>query len=460
MAEAIVNNEKVNYPKSFWVANSVELLERAAFYGMFITMSIYLTDVVGFNDIWAGIIGAVFASGVYFFPMFTGAFADKIGFKAALMLAFALLTVGYFTLAAMPQKIPVVIALLVFLMIGGSFIKSVITATVAQSSTVANRAKAFSIFYSMVNIGSFTGKLLAKPIRTGIDLGPFGEHALGLQYVGYYSAFMTLIAFFVIFLIFKNIDTNETKKDIKQIWEGLIKVLTNARLLILILIISGFWMIQHQMYASMPKYIIRMIGPDTAPEWYANVNPAMVMIFVMLVTGWMKNKKAITSMNFGMFIMPLSVFFMSAGGILESWAGTNISIFGLFSMHPIAIMMVLGIAFQGFAECFISPRFLEYFSLQAPKGEEGMYLGFAHLHSFFANFIGFFISGFLLDAFCPDPKRADLVGLSPEQLAPFYSNAEYIWYVFAIIGFISAFSLLIYQIVVKKLDDKKLNISL
>ena len=46
-------------------------------------------------------------------------------------------------------------------------------------------------------------------------------------------------------------------------------------------------------------------------------------------------------------------------------------------MHPVAFMMVVGIVFQGLAETFISPRFLEYFSLQAPKGEEGLYLGFS-----------------------------------------------------------------------------------
>ncbi|MFC2130990.1 MFS transporter [Bacteroidota bacterium] len=455
MTEVALAQEKTKYPRSFWVANTVEVFERAAFYGMFITMSLYLSDIVGFNDIWAGIIGAIFAAGVYFLPIFTGAYADKIGFKAALIIAFALLTIGYFTLAAMPQKIPVVIALLVFIMIGGSFIKSVITGTVAQSSTEANRAKAFSIFYSMVNIGSFTGKLMAKPIRTGLDLGPFGHMELGLQFVGYYSAAMTFVALIIVFLIFKNVDTTGAGKSIKEIWKGLIKVLSNGRLLALILIVSGFWLIQHQMYASMPKYIIRMVGPDAAPEWYANVNPAMVMIFVMLVTKWMRNKSAITSMNFGMLIMPLSVFFMSAGHLLEVWTGTSISIFGLFTMHPIAVMMILGIAFQGFAECFISPRFLEYFSKQAPKGEEGLYLGFAHLHSFFANFVGFFISGFLLDAFCPDPKRADLVGLSPQQLAPYYADAHYIWYVFASIGFIAAIALLIYQKVYERIDRKK-----
>ena len=81
-------------------------------------------------------------------------------------------------------------------------------------------------------------------------------------------------------------------------------------------------------------------------------------------------------MTVGMFIMPLSALCMASGNMLNPEST-------ILTMHPVAFMMVVGIVFQGLAETFISPRFLEYFSLQAPKGEEGLYLGFSHLHSFF-----------------------------------------------------------------------------
>ena len=45
-----------------------------------------------------------------------------------------------------------------------------------------------------------------------------------------------------------------------------------------------------------------------------------------------------------------------------------------------------------FMEASIS-GYLEYFSLQAPKGEEGMYLGFSHLHSFLSSIFGFGLAG-------------------------------------------------------------------
>jgi hypothetical protein len=330
-------------------------------------------------------------------------------------------------------------------MIGGAFIKSLITGTVAKSSTEKTRAKAYSIFYGIVNIGAFTGKTLAFPVRL----------ELGIVAINYYSAAMTLFALIIVYFFYKNIDSEGLGKSVREIWRGLLRVLTNARLISLILIVSGFWLIQHQMYASMPKYVLRTVGQHAAPEWIANVNPAVVMSFVILVTALMKRRKAISSMIVGMVLMPFSGLLMSAGPLLGIYTGMNVSIFGLFTLHPITIMLIIGIAVQGLAECFISPRYLEFFSLQSPKGEEGLYLGFAHLHSFFANFAGFFVSGFLLDAYCPDPKKPELQGLSPEQLELIYENAHYIWYYFAAIGFAAAVSLILYKYITGTIDKKR-----
>ena len=112
---------------------------------------------------------------------------------------------------------------------------------------------------------------------------------------------------------------------------------------------------------------------------------------------------------------------------------------------------IVGIMFQGLAESFISPRFLEYFSLQAPQGEEGMYLGFSHLHSFISSILGFGLSGYLLDAYCPDPRKF----ASHEAWQAAASNAHYIWYVFAVIALVSAVSLIVYGRVIRHLDGKK-----
>lgn len=450
------------FPRTFWVANSVELLERAAYYGVFIVITLYLSRILGFSDVQAAWLAGGFSAGLYLLPTFTGALADKMGFRNALLLAFALLSAGYLSLALFPLALEqnglveygrqvtftglldtnirwMIIPIMVVIMIGGSFIKAVITGTVATSTTPANRAKGFAIFYMMVNVGAFSGKTIVKPLRESM-----GD--LGLINLNYFATGMTALAFVSIFLFFKNAERGTQSKSIDQILQALWRVLTNGRLITLILIITGFWMVQHQLYATMPKYVLRMAGEGASPSWYANVNPLVVVLSVGFVTSMMRGKSALFSMTTGMFIMPISALAMATGNLIHG----NIDL-GFMSVHPIALMMIVGIVFQGLAESFISPRFLEFFSLQAPKGEEAMYLGFSHLHSFLSSILGFGLSGYLLDAYCPDPRKF----ASHEAWQMAAGNAHYIWYIFATIALVSAVSLIIYGKVIRYLDEKE-----
>jgi len=90
-----------------------------------------------------------------------------------MLLAFSLLTLGYAGLGIFPTLLESsglveysmttkftgllesnvrygIIPIMALIVIGGSFIKSVITGTVAKETTPENRAKGFSIFYSML----------------------------------------------------------------------------------------------------------------------------------------------------------------------------------------------------------------------------------------------------------------------------------------------------------------------
>lgn len=451
--------ETWKFSRAFWVANTVELFERAAYYGLFIALTLYLSRINGFGDIEAAMIAGTFSAILYLLPTFAGAYADKIGFRKSLLLAFGLLTAGYLSLGLLPtffasaglveygektiyhglETSPAryaVLPAMVLIILGGSFIKSVITGTVAKETTKENRARGYGIFYAMVNIGAFSGKTIVKPLREAM-----GNE--GLIWISYFSAVMTLLGFIVVFLMYKSKEHHGEGKSLAELWKGFIGVITNLRLLVLILIITGFWMVQHQMYATMPKYVLRLAGEGASPSWYANINPLIVFLTVGVVTHFMRKRSALFSMTVGMLIMPISALFMAFGNIMPEG--------NILGMHPVAFMMVVGIAFQGFAETFISPRFLEYFSLQAPKGEEGLYLGFSHLHSFLSSLLGFAISGVLLDKYCPDPRLFN----SHEEWQAAAAHAHYIWFFFVGVAVVSALALIAYGYVVRRLDAKK-----
>lgn len=444
------------FARAFWVANTVELFERAAYYGVFIVITLYLSRIIGFGDIEAALISGIFQALLYFLPTFAGAYSDKIGFRKSLLIAFLLLALGYGGMGLIPTFFEssglveygemthfkgldtssaryFIVPFMALIILGGSFIKSVITGTVARETTEENRARGYSIFYAMVNIGAFSGKTIVEPLREAMGNG-------GLVWISYFSSAMSFVALVIVFLMYKTQKHSGEGKSIGELWQGLFKILGNARLIILILIVTGFWMVQHQMYATMPKYVLRLAGEGSTPSWYANVNPLVVFLTVGFVTQLMRHKSALYSMTLGMLIMPVSAFFMAYGNLMP--AGE------ILGMHPVAFMMVVGIAFQGFAETFISPRYLEFFSLQAPKGEEGMYLGFSHLHSFISSIVGFGLSGILLEKYCPDPRLFE----SHEAWAIASANAHYIWYYFIGIAAVSALALVIYGIIVKKAD--------
>ncbi len=436
------------FPRAFWTGNTAELFERAAYYGTFIALRTYLIRAVGLDDIQAGIIAGLFGGWIYLVPFFTGAAADRMGFRKALMLAFALLTLGYGTLGVFHTLGPVLVGL-ALIVLGGAFVKPVITGTVSKTSDSTNRARAFSIFYMVVNIGSFTGKTIVAPMRI----------QMGVETVPFFSAGASLLALIVVFFVFRPPEDLEARpKSLAETLQGMWMAMSNLRFLGLILITAGFWSIQGQLYASMPDYVLRMAGETYKPEWYANVNPLVVVLFVVAVTQMVRSWKPQYSMLVAMALIPMSSLAMASSILFKG----NVQIFGM-SVHPITAMMVVGIAIQGLAECFLSPKYLEFASKQAPPGKEGVFLGFAHVNTFFAWIFGFIFSGYLLSAYCPEPSTlpaavqaqhaAALAGQGPMPEA--YGHAYYLWLAYAGIGVLSFVALLAYIAVTNRLDAKR-----
>lgn len=436
-----------SFPRAFWTANVAELFERAAYYGVFIELSLYLTRRIGFTDIEAGYVAACFSSVIYLLPTFMGAMADRIGFRKALALAFFLLTIGYALLGAFQLKSTALVSL-GLIMFGGAIVKPVISATVAKCSDEKHRVRAFSIFYLAVNIGAFSGKTAAYPLR----------EKLGLEYVNFYAAAMAGIGLLWVLLFYRDVGEKAKPRSVDEALRGYVKVLMNFRFMALILIVAGFWIIQGQLYATMPKYILRMLGDGAKPEWLANINPAVVVLLVVPITHAIRKFKPENAIAIGLFIIPCSALCLGLSPQLETWFGSSV-----LWLHPITLAVIVGIGIQGLGECFLSPKFLEYASMQAPKGEEGLYLGYQHLTTFFAWALGFGISGHLLTAYCPNPttldpavqqQRLDAIA-NGTPLPEAYAHAHYIWYVFTGIGVVAFFALLLFKVVTNAIDRSR-----
>ncbi|MBU0753905.1 MAG: MFS transporter [Planctomycetes bacterium] len=436
------------FPRVFWIANSAELCERAAYYGTFIALRTYLIRVVKLDDIESGFLAGFFSALVYLVSFFTGAAADRMGFRNALILAFTLLTIGYGFLGIFHTLGPVMVGL-ALIIVGGAFVKPVITGTASKSSSIVNRARAFSIFYMVVNIGSFTGKTVVAPMR----------QEMGVETVPFFSAGAAFVALIIVALLYKPpVGSAAQPKSARETLQSMWMAISNLRFLCLILITAGFWAIQGQLYASMPDYVLRMAGETYRPEWYANVNPLVVVLFVVLITNLVRKWQPQNSILVAMILIPLSSLCMASSSFFTG----HVEFWGL-SIHPITFMMVIGIAIQGIAECFLSPKYLEYASLQAPEGKEGVFLGCAHINTFFAWIFGFIFSGYLLQIYCPEPgtlseelQQAHTLALADEGPMPeVYAQAHYLWYAYFGVGLISLVALVIYMVITRRLDARK-----
>ena len=164
-----MRNTLAKFPATFYVANVMEIFERMAWYGFFAVGGLYMTDSVasgglGLTDVQRGVILGVIPFLLYLFPVVTGAFADKFGYKRTFFLAYAVMTPAYWLLGQAKGFWPF---FMVFLLvaIGAALFKPVVTGTVARTTTSETKALGFGIFYMIVNVGGFLGPLVASAVR-------------------------------------------------------------------------------------------------------------------------------------------------------------------------------------------------------------------------------------------------------------------------------------------------------
>src|SRR4051794_10325617 len=91
-----VRDLRSGFHRTFWVANTLELFERFAFYGSKAVLAVYLAEKVGLGAQMAGTLVGLFSGVLYFLPVLAGTLVDRYGFRRTLAACFAIFTVGYF----------------------------------------------------------------------------------------------------------------------------------------------------------------------------------------------------------------------------------------------------------------------------------------------------------------------------------------------------------------------------
>ncbi|MBN2495537.1 MAG: MFS transporter [Deltaproteobacteria bacterium] len=383
---------KPKFHRSFWTANTTELFERAAYYAVASFVVIYLGRL-GLGEYWPATFNSLLWGLVYFLPILSGTIADQVGFRRSLLVAFVLLAIGYFSMGAPvwlgfgelgPLTQPdvsaggdVVAAVILGILLigaGGSVIKPCISGTVQK--TAGRRATlAFAIFYMVINIGSLVGRFIAFIVRKQLDM----------SFIFAVGVFFSIVSFFVVLLLYRDPEADlpagekKPRKPIGRILADMVLVLRSARFTLFLLASVGFFFLYAQVYNVLPMYWERVLEFDPPVDMYTTMNPFVIVFFQLLVTHFFGKMKPINSIIVGIIIISLSML-ANLGPLFFCDGGVRSSVDLFAHVFPIASLVgMTTVGLVAFGELFASARSYEYIGALAPKGQEGLFLGYANL---------------------------------------------------------------------------------
>jgi proton-dependent oligopeptide transporter, POT family len=370
---------RTGFERPFWVANISELFERLSYYAAFASLARYLHDTLNFGVERASSLTGLFGGLVWFMAVFGGALADRLGFRRALSLAYLILSLSYFLLgsigapwlAPLRNAMPLVVLVSIVLALpalGVALVKPSVVGTTARASNENVRSIGYSIYYTLVNVGSFFGPLLASWVHQHISV----------ENVFRVAALSVFVMFFFVLLLFQEPRRSEQAKaaTLGEVARNFLTVLSNPRFMLFLLIFTGYWIVFWQEFIALPLYLAAYIDPKADTELILVTDPLVVICFTMLISYLFKRLAAFHAITLGTLVTSLA------------WI--------LLIVRPTVPMAVLTLVVVAIGEIIQQPRYYEYISRLAPAEQQGTYMGFAFLPLGIGSLIGGKFSGWLM----------------------------------------------------------------
>jgi POT family proton-dependent oligopeptide transporter len=373
---------RTGFERPFWVANISELFERLSYYAAFASLARYLHESLSFPTERAADLAGLFGGLVWFLAIFGGTLADRLGFRRALSLAYFILATAYFLigsigapwLAPLRGAVPLVVLVTGVLMLpaaGVALVKPCVVGTIARASKENVRSIGYSIYYTLVNIGGALGPFVASWVH---------RH-LSVENVFRVAALSVFLMFFAVLLFFK-----EPRKAGEQIVPTMgetlgnfVKVITNPKFMLFLLIFSGYWIVYWQEFITLPLYVHDYINPATDTERMLSTGPLVVIALTVAISVAMRKIAAFRAVVLGTLISMMA--------------------FAILALHPTVVAAYATLVVVALGELIQQPRYYDYISRLAPAGQQGTYMGFAFLPLGIGSFVAGRIGGKLLHHF-------------------------------------------------------------
>jgi POT family proton-dependent oligopeptide transporter len=388
-----------NYPRTFWAANTLELFERWAYYGIFNLLAIYLTGsqetgALGFSQVQKGLIMGIVNAILYFLPIVTGSIADKYGYKKVLFVAFVILSSGYF-LMGLVTSFAAIFLTFFYVAIGAALFKPIISATISKTTDENSSSIGFGIFYMVVNIGAMIGPYLASELRE-----------LKWQYIFMMSSGIILINLVILLIFYKETDKKEITeplgKSFRQIFTNIYVALKDRKFLFFLIIIIGGWTVYWQFFYSLPVFIEQWTSTSIIFNAISKVFPGLAEAIGTHDGNILPEKFILLDAFFIILLqIPISTFVMKYKPINTMIAGFIINAIGLTAalITRNGWILVMSLFIFSIGEMCFSPKILEYISNLAPRDKAALYMGSNFLPMAMGNFLGGLLSGKIYEIF-------------------------------------------------------------
>ncbi len=418
-----MQNDRSSFPPVFWIANTIEIIERFSYYGIYMGFGIYM-EYLGYSKGQLGIVQSIFLLFSYVIPVFSGTFADRYGFKKMLIVAYIAYLPAILLLLFTKSFSGIALTMLTIGFAAGIF-KPLISGTVRAVTDKTNKTVGFGIFYAMVNIGASFGPIVAGNLR-----------AISWNYAFMASAIGIGIMLLVTIFFYKEPPRELEGTTLKQKFKDMGVALSDFKfLLFLILLGVFFWLPFWAFFNLLAIYIDKNL--DTVSlynslqgifgTWFtsffseANSNGTrkvlgetiantgyVIIIFQLIISRTFEKFKALPSFLIGLFVAGISFLVIA------------------YSRIGAPEFIFLGIFLFAIGEMISSPRIQEYITWIAPKEKAGLYMG----SNFLATGLGGVLSGLVYTS---------MYGYFREM-----GNPEYVWYVLAANIFLGIAAILIF----------------
>lgn len=438
--------------RELWLVFAIKLLTTAAYALTNSTLVLWLSSDLGYSDPKALGVVATWSALMTVFTLLVGSLTDAIGLRKTFFLGVfvCIIARGVMTLSNLEWL--ALFGGLFPLAMGEALGNPVLIAAVRRYSTTSQRSIAFSVSYTMMNVGFLVAAYVFDFVRKGL-----GEHGriefAGLHLTTYRVLF--LISLFVecsvlplLYFLRTGAEAGEdglrlvpvrVRSSTGGLWRRLGQTVRESvqesirlfaglfrqdgfyRLLAFLMLIAFLKLIMMQMYYVYPKFGIRELGDGAPVGRLWAINSILIILLVPVVGAFTQRFAAYRMVIVGGIVSAASVFIMAMPTawfepLAASWAGKVLGhgYLGLTGLvHPYYVMIALFVVMLSVGEAFYSPRVYEYAAAIAPQGQEASYGALSYVPFLLAKLLVGTVSGFLLATYCPEtgPRHSQTMWL-------------------------------------------------